>query len=199
MTYYGYLDSPLGRLLLLSNGDALTGLWFVDGRRPVEPDVRWCHNEGADPFSDVRTQLREYGEGRRTTFDVPMRLEGTPYQQRVWAVIADVPFGETISYRELAARVGSPASARAAGMATGLNPVSILVPCHRIVGSDGSLTGYGGGLERKRALLAFESGVAPDLAAARSLDDLPLLAGVAATATPRRAPSGRESRRSSSN
>lgn len=199
MTYYAYVDWPLGRLLMISNGRALTGLWFVDGRRPVQPHADWCHDEETPPFLQVRRQLREYWEGQRTTFDLPMLLDGTPYQQRVWAVIASIPFGTTISYRELAERAGASGAARAAGLATGQNPISILVPCHRVVGSDGSLTGYGGGIERKRALLAFESGAATDLAAAaqRSVD-LPLFAGVSATGTPPRAASGRGSRRSSS-
>jgi methylated-DNA-[protein]-cysteine S-methyltransferase len=198
VTYYGYLDWPLGRLLLISDGEALTGLWFVDGRRPVEPDVRWDHEEDARPFSTVRQQLREYSEGHRRQFDVPLRLEGTPYQQRVWSAILEVPFGQTITYRELARRAGSSAAARAAGLATGQNPISIIVACHRIVGSDGSLTGYGGGLDRKRALLAFESGAAPDLATACEAEPLPLF-GAGVTASPRRAASGRELRRSSSN
>ena len=114
----------------------------------------------AAPFRDVQRQLREYWEGRRQTFDLPLRPQGTAFQQRVWTQIALVPFGATITYRELATRAGSPDGSRAAGLATGRNPISIVIPCHRIIGTNGSLTGFGGGLDRKRALLGFESAVA---------------------------------------
>ena len=156
MTYYTYVDSPVGRLLLVSNGEALTGLFFEKGRDGVRPEPGWQASERAIPFPQARAQLREYFAGKRRTFDVPLRLSGTVFQQRVWQTIAAVPFGKTITYRELAARTGHAEASRAAGAATGRNPVSIIVPCHRVVGSDGSLTGFGGGLYRKQQLLALE-------------------------------------------
>jgi methylated-DNA-[protein]-cysteine S-methyltransferase len=160
VTFYTHFEWPLGRLLLVSEGAALTGILFEDGREPAVPGEGWTEDPAAPPFEDTRRQLREYWEGTRTAFTIPMELKGTGFQQRVWREIAAVPFGATISYRELAARAGAPGASRAAGLATGRNPIAIVVPCHRIVGSNGSLTGYGGGLDRKRALLRFEKGEA---------------------------------------
>jgi methylated-DNA-[protein]-cysteine S-methyltransferase len=158
-TLYSPLDWPLGRLWMTSDGETLTGLYFTDGREQIDPSA-WTRDDRAGIFARVREQLREYWEGGRREFDLPLKPAGTPFQQRVWQRISDVPFGGTISYRDLAERAGSPASSRAAGLATGRNPISIIIPCHRIVGSNGSLTGYGGGLDRKRALLDFEATVA---------------------------------------
>jgi methylated-DNA-[protein]-cysteine S-methyltransferase len=152
-------DSPLGRLLMTSDGSALTGLYFDDGRDVPVVGSDWREDGAAEPFGPVRRQLAEYFEGRRTSFDLPLRPRGTDFQQRIWHVIGEVPFGQIISYRELAARAGSPQASRAAGLATGRNPISIIIPCHRIVGSSGSLTGYGGGLPRKRMLLDLETSV----------------------------------------
>jgi methylated-DNA-[protein]-cysteine S-methyltransferase len=152
-------DSPLGRLLMTSDGSALTGLYFDDGRDVPVVGRDWREDGGAEPFEAVRQQLTEYFEGQRTSFDLSLRPRGTDFQQRIWQVIAQVPFGELISYRELATRAGSPQASRAAGLATGRNPISIIIPCHRIVGSSGSLTGYGGGLPRKRMLLDLETSV----------------------------------------
>jgi methylated-DNA-[protein]-cysteine S-methyltransferase len=172
VTFYRDLDWPLGRLLLASDGEALTGLYFREGRMEMSPQADWRLEPEAEPFVRVVRQLQEYWAGARRDFDVPLRPHGTPFQERVWRVISGVPFGETISYGDLAARAGSPGASRAAGLATGRNPISIIVPCHRIVGTNGSLTGYGGGLPRKRALLEFEADVAGG--ARRRLETLPL-------------------------
>ena len=151
------ITSPIGELLLLSDGVALRSLWMQDGPRPLPPDPAWKQDDG--PFDQVIAQLKQYFEGRRTAFDLPLVLDGTPFQQRVWAALQTIPYGTTISYGELAARIGRPGASRAVGLANGRNPVSVIVPCHRIIGADGSLTGYGGGLERKRLLLWLEGAV----------------------------------------
>lgn len=156
MMRYRELESPLGAMLAVSDGEALCGLYFVDGRDAPRVHADWRPDPDAPPFDRLAAQLGEYWAGARRRFDIPIRLEGTPFQRAVWAAIAGIPYGETISYRDLAGRIGRPAAVRAAGAATGRNPVSILVPCHRIVGAGGSLVGYGGGLDRKRALLELE-------------------------------------------
>jgi methylated-DNA-[protein]-cysteine S-methyltransferase len=154
--YFDCITLPLGAMVLASDGDALTGAWF-DGQRhqpPVGP--AWQRRPGLAVLRRAASELAEYFARERTTFDLPLAPAGTPYQHAVWRAIAGVPFGATIAYRELAARAGCPRSIRAAGAATGRNPLSIIVPCHRIVGADGDLTGYAGGLPRKRALLELE-------------------------------------------
>jgi methylated-DNA-[protein]-cysteine S-methyltransferase len=156
IVYFDRVPSPLGEMLLASDGDALSGAWF-DGQRyqpPVGP--AWQQRSDLPLLRHAATELTEYFAGERIAFDVPLAPVGTPFQRDVWQAIASVPYGETIAYRELAARAGRPKSIRAAGAATGRNPLSIIVPCHRIVGMDGALTGYAGGLARKRALLALE-------------------------------------------
>ena len=157
MKYFTHVDSPLGTMLLVSNGSSLTGLYFVGQKYVAQPAEDWIQTEVAQPFPDVKRQLAEYFAGERRTFDLPLSFEGTPFQQRVWRAIAAIPHGQTISYGALARSVGTPRSVRAAGAATGRNPISLVVPCHRVVGSDGSLTGYAGGLDRKRRLLALET------------------------------------------
>lgn len=158
MKRYDYYDSPLGRMLLVAEDEALSAVYFTDQKYVREPGAGWRRDPDAAPLRAARRELAEYFGGRRTVFDVPLAAEGTPFQRAVWKAIAAVPFGATISYAELARRAGRPGSARAAGAATGRNPLSVIVPCHRIVGGDGSLTGYAGGIGRKRALLALESG-----------------------------------------
>ena len=144
------LDTPLGPLTLVSDGEALTAATF-DGPPPDAP-------EGADAVLDAaRRQLAAYFDGEPVAFDVPVRLGGTPFQERVWAALREIPHGETLSYGALAARLGMPKAAQAVGAANGQNPAAVVVPCHRVIGADGSLTGYAGGLERKQALLALES------------------------------------------
>ena len=165
MRYYDLYESPQGRMLLVADGEGLAGVYF-DGQKylpQVEPD--WRRDARHAPLRQAKQELSEYFGGERKRFETALAPEGTPFQQAVWKAISAVGFGKTITYSELALHAGFPGSARAAGAATGRNPISIIVPCHRIVGSKGSLTGYAGGLDRKRALLALESGI-PDLLAA---------------------------------
>jgi methylated-DNA-[protein]-cysteine S-methyltransferase len=145
------MDTPVGRLVLESDGDALIGIWLPTSGMQAGSD-----GTGAPPvLKDTVTQLEEYFAGERTEFDVPMDLDGTAFQREVWAELSRIPYGETISYGELARRVGRPKGPRAVGQANGRNPIAIIVPCHRVVASNG-LGGYGGGLPMKRALLAVE-------------------------------------------
>jgi len=161
MNYYTTVDSPIGRLLLTSNGEALTGLYMDVPARDAERHLQRVINEGfedatAAPLPKALRQLEEYFAGSRRVFDLPLALRGTPFQQRVWQALSEIPFGETWSYGQLAKRIGNPKASRAVGLANGSNPISILVPCHRVIGADGSLTGYGGGMERKQWLLRHE-------------------------------------------
>ncbi|MEP7183447.1 MAG: methylated-DNA--[protein]-cysteine S-methyltransferase [Betaproteobacteria bacterium] len=150
------IGSPHGDLVLAAVDDALVGIWF-DGQKYQPPiGAGWRHRPDAPVLRRAATQLDEYFAGDRTRFDLALAPRGTPFQRAVWAAIATVPAGATITYAELAAKIGKPGSARAAGAATGRNPLSIVIPCHRIVGAGGALTGYAGGLDRKRALLALE-------------------------------------------
>ena len=150
------MDSPIGELLLVGDGATLSGLYMQDGRKPKRIASGW--SEAAAPFADVRAQLEEYFAGERTTFDIPLAPEGAPFEREVWRALEEIPYGETVSYGEIARRVGQPTAARAVGTANGRNPIAVIVPCHRVIGADGSLTGYGGGLERKRLLLELERG-----------------------------------------
>ena len=153
---YGYCPSPLGEVLLLSDREALTGLFFRE-KHKYGPDLdeRWIRDD--DFFADVCQQLAEYFAGTRQVFDLELSLHGTPFQRHLWGALAEIPYGETWSYTELAEHIGRPKAVRAVGSANGRNPISIILPCHRVIGVDGSLTGYGGGLERKRALLELEA------------------------------------------
>lgn len=153
--------SPIGPLLLMSDGRALTGLHTDNDKHRPAVAADWVRDDDAAPFARVRAQLDAYFEGRLTEFDLPLNPQGTAFQLQVWKQLCGIPFGETISYMELARRVGNPRAARAVGMANSRNPISIVVPCHRVIGADNSLTGYAGGLERKRALLAHEAEVRP--------------------------------------
>jgi methylated-DNA-[protein]-cysteine S-methyltransferase len=152
-------------MLLTAAGDALFAIDFTDGRNAPRLTSRTISDWRRDPahpaLRAAKAQLAEYFAGARRAFDLPLAVRGTPFQRRVWTAIAAVPLGSTISYAELARRAGAPGAARAAGAATGRNPWAIVVPCHRIVGSGGALTGYAGGLERKRALLALEASRTP--------------------------------------
>ncbi len=156
MTRFARLRTSLGLLLLVAEDDALTGLHFVGGKHVPAIDASWREEAGFPLFARCLAQVEEYLAGERGRFELPLAPKGTPFQQRVWREIAKVPFGETITYAQLAARAGAPGSARAAGAATGRNPLSLVIPCHRIVATDGSLTGYAGGLARKEKLLALE-------------------------------------------
>jgi methylated-DNA-[protein]-cysteine S-methyltransferase len=156
MNSFGYLESPIGRLMLTSNGTALTGLFMEPSRKAGQPAGGWVEDLSVAPLAKTVLQLREYFAGGRREFDLPLHFEGTTFQRRVWQELTEIPYGKTWSYGQLALRIGNANASRAVGLANGRNPISILVPCHRVIGADGSLTGYGGGLERKRWLLAHE-------------------------------------------
>ncbi|ANZ15473.1 methylated-DNA--[protein]-cysteine S-methyltransferase [Streptomyces noursei] len=150
-------DTPVGPLTLVAHGDALSGLYMTDQRhRPPQETFGTPADPDEPPFAATIAQLRAYFRGELTTFDLPLALHGTPFQRRVWAALCTIPYGETLSYGQLAERLGNPTASRAVGLANGRNPIGIIVPCHRVVGANGSLTGYGGGLDRKRRLLDFE-------------------------------------------
>lgn len=156
MTYYTRIPSPVGPLLLTANDAALTGIYF-DGRHPRAALGDDAQEYAAQPvLKETARQLKEYFAGRRRDFDLPLAPEGTPFQRSVWGALRAIPYGETQSYGAVARRIGRPRAVRAVGAANGANPLSIVVPCHRVIGADGSLTGYGGGLARKRKLLALE-------------------------------------------
>jgi methylated-DNA-[protein]-cysteine S-methyltransferase len=154
---YTTFESPIGELLAVGDGRALHGLYMQEGRTAVVVRAGWEPTDGA--FTEVRAQLAEYFAGRRRAFDLPLAMTGSPFQRRVWRALQDIPYGETTSYGEVARRIGVPSASRAVGVANGRNPVSVIVPCHRVIGKDGDLTGYGGGLERKQFLLGLEAGV----------------------------------------
>jgi methylated-DNA-[protein]-cysteine S-methyltransferase len=156
MHYYDYYRSPHGRMLLVADGKALTGASFAGQKYAPRVAKDWKRDAAHAPLARAKRELAEYFDGRRRRFSVKLAPRGTPFQRKVWKAIATVGFGRTIAYAELARRAGRPGSARAAGAATGRNPIGIIVPCHRIVGANGSLTGYAGGLAKKRALLALE-------------------------------------------
>ncbi len=158
--YYTEFESPLGTILVRGTAHGLTGLYMEEHRHGPSAAERagWTHDEA--PFAAARVQLAEYFAGTRTVFDLALDREamgGTAFQRRVWSALLEIPYGETISYGGLARRIGQPAAVRAVGLANGRNPVSVIVPCHRVVGSGGKLTGYGGGMERKSVLLALEA------------------------------------------
>ncbi len=155
MNTFCYVDSPIGRLMLTSDGMALTGLYTEPSRKAQSTDG-WAEDAGIKPLAATARQLSEYFAGIRREFDLPLRLQGTEFQTRVWHELLEIPYGVTFSYGQLAKRLGNPNAARAVGLANGRNPISIVVPCHRVIGADGSLTGYGGGLERKCWLLEHE-------------------------------------------
>ncbi|WP_067793510.1 methylated-DNA--[protein]-cysteine S-methyltransferase [Actinomadura formosensis] len=154
------LDSPVGPLTLVATDGALSGLYMEKQRHlPSEETFGAPGDPGDEPFATVAAQLTAYFAGELTEFDVSLALHGTPFQKRVWAALQEIPYGETTTYGELAVEIGKPSASRAVGLANGRNPVGVIVPCHRVIGSTGSLTGYGGGLDRKRYLLGFERGI----------------------------------------
>lgn len=156
MRYYSFYESPLGDLLLIATHDGLTGVHFLGGRHVPRIDSAWRRDGQAMVLTDARQQLREYFARKRRRFDLPLAPEGTSFQQSVWQALTTVPFGETCTYREIAQKIGCSTASRAVGAANGRNPISVIVPCHRIIGSDGRLTGYAGGLQTKHALLELE-------------------------------------------
>jgi len=158
-TYWTTVDSPLGPLMLTADDEGLTGVYMEPhSHGPDGPGPGWI--ERSAPFEDVMRQLEEYFAGERSEFDLPLHPDGTPFQLEVWEALKSIPYGEVRSYGDIAAQVGRPGASRAVGLANGRNPISVIVPCHRVIGASGSLTGYGGGLERKRQLLDLEAGVA---------------------------------------
>jgi methylated-DNA-[protein]-cysteine S-methyltransferase len=157
MNAFSYVESPIGRLMLTCDGSALTGLYM--GRELDEKTASagdWMEDGTVGPLPAAMRQLGEYFAGTRREFDLPLRMLGTEFQTRVWRGLREIRYGETLSYGALAKRLDNPGASRAVGLANGRNPISIIVPCHRVIGADGSLTGYGGGVERKRWLLAHE-------------------------------------------
>jgi len=156
-TFFTELNSPVGALFLTSNGEAITGLFMEKQKDGPKPTGDWRRDD--DLFREAANQLRAYFAGELTEFDLPLAPAGAQFQQRVWTELQKIPYGSTISYGELARRIGNPKAARAAGAANGSNPISIIIPCHRVIGSNNHLTGYGGGIERKRFLLDLEAGV----------------------------------------
>ncbi|AQZ66325.1 Methylated-DNA--protein-cysteine methyltransferase [[Actinomadura] parvosata subsp. kistnae] len=159
MDIYTTIDSPLGEILLVGDGTALTRLSFA----PAAPHTAGLRRDDLK-FAEAARQLGEYFAGERTAFDLPLRPRGSTFQERVWTELAGLPYGTTTSYGALAARIGAPADRiRAVGAAVGANPLLVLLPCHRVVAADGALTGYAAGLERKRALLTLEGVLQPQL------------------------------------
>jgi methylated-DNA-[protein]-cysteine S-methyltransferase len=161
MRVHTVVDSPVGPLTLVADDGQLAGLYMEVHRH--RPPFETFGEEDPTPFGVIIQQLKEYFAGERTDFDLPLAAGGTEFQRTVWAALREIPYGETMSYGELAARIGKPSASRAVGLANGKNPISIIVPCHRVVGSTGDLTGYGGGIERKRYLLDFERGGSANL------------------------------------
>lgn len=153
--YYSYLDTPIGPLLLAGTDDELRLVGFSSGTKARAQDSEWEHSDA--PFADARRQLTEYFAGTRRAFDLPLAPLTTPFQSQVLEALQAIPYGETRSYKDIAVAVGNPKAVRAVGTANGNNPIPIIIPCHRVIGSDGSLTGFGGGLDTKRFLLALES------------------------------------------
>jgi methylated-DNA-[protein]-cysteine S-methyltransferase len=151
------VDSPIGPLTIVAEGDSISAL-YMDAQRhaPAPEGLGLPGDPGDEPFATAARQLAAYFAGQLTAFDLPLAPAGTDFQRRVWNGLLAIPYGQTISYGELARRVGNPAASRAVGLANGRNPIAIVVPCHRVIGSDGSMTGYGGGLDRKAFLLALE-------------------------------------------
>ncbi|MCU1270766.1 MAG: methylated-DNA--[protein]-cysteine S-methyltransferase [Acidobacteriaceae bacterium] len=154
ITFYTHLESPIGTLLLAGDADGLQQILFPTNGFPARPDPQWQENPSA--LAGVLAQLRAYFAGKLELFDLSLAPNGTPFQQRVWSELQKIPYGETISYGELARRIGNSNASRAVGLANGSNPIPIVIPCHRVIGTNGKLTGYGGGLPIKEKLLALE-------------------------------------------
>ena len=159
--YYCFLDTPIGELLLAGEDGALSMIGFPKGSMRREPEADWIFNE--QPLAEACRQLREYFAGERQAFDIPVQLNGTEFQVSVLQALQKIPYGQTTSYGEIARRIGRPKAVRAVGAANGRNPIPIVVPCHRVIGSTGDLTGFGGGLDTKEALLRLEAEHTHDL------------------------------------
>lgn len=152
--FYCVMKSPVGKLLLMGDRDGLKLLSFQDGAHPIPLDRNWTHDE--KPLRKVISQLEAYFEGKLKNFTLQLTPEGTPFQRRVWQALQKIPYGKTVSYGEIAKAIGKPQASRAVGAANGQNPLSIVIPCHRVIGSTGQLVGYGGGLRIKETLLSLE-------------------------------------------
>lgn len=161
MMYYCYLDTPIGELLLAGEDGALAMIGFPKGSMRRDPEADWIYNE--KPLETARQQLEEYFAGARKEFDLPLTLAGTEFQVSVLEALLEIPYGKTVSYGDIAKRIGRPRAVRAVGAANGRNPIPIVVPCHRVIGSSGDLTGFGGGLDTKEALLRLEAENTQDL------------------------------------
>jgi len=158
MNYHTFFAGPLGLLLLTSNGAALTGLYFQkEGKENYGLTEDSVETADLPIFEETRKQLRQYFAGELRQFDIPLLMKGSEFQRKVWEALTHIEFGTTESYGQLARRIGNPAASRAVGLANGKNPISIIVPCHRVIGANGTLTGYGGGIENKRYLLELEN------------------------------------------
>lgn len=155
MMYYCYFETPIGELLLAGEADALSMIGFPKGAMRRDPEPEWIYNE--DPFVTTQTQLTEYFDGERKEFDLPLKFDGTEFQVSVLEALQSIPYGETTSYGAIAKQIGRPKATRAVGAANGRNPIPIIVPCHRVIGSSGDLTGFGGGLDTKEELLRLEA------------------------------------------
>jgi len=156
-TYYHYHKTPIGNLLLAGNGDYLNLLGFPEGAMARRHQAGW--KKDGKPFEEVAFQLDSYFASELQEFDLPLKLAGTEFQKIVWKMLAEIPYGETWSYGELARHIGRPKASRAVGAANGLNPIPVIIPCHRVIGSDGKLTGFGGGIKTKEYLLNLENNV----------------------------------------
>jgi len=153
--YYSHIASPIGLLFVTLEADHLTNVCIFQQKRTVEVQPEWIASER--PFQSLTRQLNEYFLGKRRSFDIPIRFSGTDFQQLVWKELINIPYGTTTSYGELARRIGNPKAVRAVGLANGQNPIPIIIPCHRVIGSNGKLTGFGGGVHNKAMLLSLES------------------------------------------
>lgn len=156
-TLYSFYQSPAGRIILTLEDGHLTGLWFEGEKHSSAIDPSWKQDESA--FKSIHRQLDAYFAGKLTHFDIPLKVSGTPFQEQVWKALGEIPYGQTWSYAQLATHIGNPKAVRAVGTANGRNPLSIVVPCHRVIGADGSLIGYGGGLDKKAFLLQLEKAI----------------------------------------
>lgn len=153
--FYTTFESPVGPLLLAGDSNGLRLVSFERSKHAAPPQADWRQDRA--PFAEVIRQLQAYFRGELREFDLPLALEGTDFQRRVWNALRGIPYGETISYLQLAEQIGNPKAVRAVGLANGSNPIPIIIPCHRVIGSDGSLTGFGGGISTKKKLLELES------------------------------------------
>ena len=163
MTAFDEIDTPIGPLLLFGDEEGLRGISFQAGRHPLAAPPEW--RRSAEPFRGIVGELQAYFAGELVRFESRLAPRGTPFQLEVWSFLRTIPYGETTTYAEIARRLGRPSACRAVGAANGRNPIPVVIPCHRVVGADGSLTGFGGGLPIKRALLALEARRAPAAAA----------------------------------